>query len=290
MRPFHVFHTFLALSGLSLGTFALHNIPIISIGVIVFLAFFIAGIFSTKRYKKVFIPYIKTNMSLVLILCYLFVTLAIPMLISIKKPIFMPERYSISVWPAFILILGLGLSKIKDRYILIIPLILITLVSSISLYWYHFVSVKSCDRTIAGYIDSRARENDVIVFAPYWLDLPINYYLHTSLKQVGYPKRSDKEIIIDTEASDRKPEDIMKIIKSKIGSGQGKIFLVSRTNNTNSEIKDLKSLYNNNLNKFESEMQTVKILFDNNLKKIEDVTYDMDYESINVTIYLTGVS
>lgn len=289
MRPFLAFHTFLAFCGLSLGTFALHHIPTIAIGVIIFLFFFAAGIFSMKRHKKVFIPYIKTNMNLILILCYLFVTLAIPMLISIKKPIFMPDRYSISAWPAFFLILGLGLSKIKNKYILIIPLILITFVSSVSLYWYYFISVKSCDRTIAAYIDSRAGKNDLIVFAPHWLGLPINYYLHISLKQVGYPGRSHKELIIDTEPSNRKPADMFSIIKSRMGNARGKIFLVSRTNNTNQDVENLKSVYNNNLNKFESEMQTVKNFFDNKLNKLEDVTYDMDFDSINVAVYYNNL-
>lgn len=289
MRLFHVFNTFLAFSGLSLGSFALNHVPIIAIGVIIFLYFFLTGIFSIKPYKKIFIPYVEANMNLILLLCYLLVTLAIPMLISIKQPIFMPDRHSISAWPAFALILGLGLSKIRGKYILVLSLILITLISSVSWYWYYFVSVKSCDKKIARFVDSRARENDVIVFAPGWFDLPVNFYLQTSLKQIGFPERSSKELVVDSEPAERKPDDMIPIIESRMGNFRGTVFIVCRIDDTNLDVQAVKSLYYNKSSKQASDTQMMKNLFDRKLKKIEEVTYERDYDSINVTVYHTGV-
>ncbi|MGQ9608807.1 MAG: glycosyltransferase family 39 protein [bacterium] len=266
MRPYHVFETFITYCGLVFSVFSSQiNNLILLFGIIIFMFSFLLGIFSINRYKKIPIPYIKTDMNFSLILIYLFVTLAIPMLISIKKPIFLSSRYSISAWPAFALVLGLGLSKIKNRYFLSILLILIMFVSSVSLYWYHFIWIKSYDREIARFIDSKAETNDVVVFAPSWSDIPINYYLKTSIKQVGYPGRSLKEIIIEAEPSDRKPEDMITIVRSRLGDNYGKVFLVYQ--------KDAEWIPN---------IHIVKKLFDYRFKKIEDV----DYGNINISIYL----
>ncbi len=167
----------------------------------------------------------------------------------------------------------------------VISLTLVTFISSVSLYWYYFISVKSCDKKIAGFIDSRAQSNDIIIFDPCWFDLPVNYYLRTAIKQVGYPERSSKELVVDTELSVRKSDDMIPIIKSRMGKAQGKVFLVCKVNDTNLDVKVMKSLYYNKLDKSESEMQTIKILFDNKLKKLEEVAYERDYDSISVSVY-----
>ncbi len=266
MRPYHVFETFVTYCGLVFNVFSSRiNNSIILLGIVIFMFSFLSGIFSIKRYKGIIIPYIKKDMNFILIMVYLFVTLAIPMLVSIKKPIFLSSRYSISAFPAFVLILGLGLSKIKNKYFLGIILILIISVSSVSLYWYHFIMVKSYDREIARFIDSKADVNDVIVFAPSWSDIPINYYLRTPVKQVGYPGRSLNELVIETEPSDRKPEDMIAIVKSRLSVNLSKIFLVYQ--------KDAEWV---------SGIHIVKSLFDYNFKKIEDVYYG----NMNVSIYL----
>jgi len=162
---------------------------------------------------------------------------------------------------------------------------LITFISSISLYWYYFISVKSYDKKIARFVDSRARENDVIVFAPEWFDLPVNFYLQTSLKQVGFPERSSKELVVDTEPAERKPDDMIPIIESRMGNSRGKVFIVCRIDDTNSDVKALKGLYYNQSGEQESDTQAVKNLFDHQLKKLEEVTYERDYDSISVTVY-----
>lgn len=167
----------------------------------------------------------------------------------------------------------------------VISLTLETFISSVSLYWYYFISVKSCDKKIAGFIDSRAQSNDIIIFDPCWFDLPVNYYLRTAIKQVGYPERSSKDLVVDTELSVRKPDDMIPIIKSRMGKAQGKVFLVCSIDDTNSDVQALKGLYYNKSGKQESDTQTMKKLFDRKWKKLEEVAYERDYDSISVSVY-----
>lgn len=237
MRPYHLYETFKIYSGLGFTVFRpTINGLIMWLGFALFLCCFLAGIFSIKKRKGIFIPYIQNNMKLILLLCYLFVTLGIPMLVSIKKPIYLTGRYSIAAWPAFPLILGLGVSKIRSRHSLAIVLASILFVSSISMYWHHSVWVKSHDdRAIAAFIESKVSENDLIVFAPAWIDIPINYYLHMPIKHLGYPGRSMKELPEDIQMDEpgpRKPEKMADLAKSRLDGSSGKIFFIYQTDAT----------------------------------------------------------
>jgi len=263
MRFYHIYETFKTYSGLGFEVFRPNiNSLIMWTGFAVFIYCFLAGIFSIKKYKRIFAPYIQNSTELILLLCYLFVTLAIPMLISIKKPIYLPIRYSISAFPAFPLILGLGVSKIKKPHFLPVVLVLILFVSSVSLYWYLFVWVKSYDRDIASFIESKASGNDLLVFAPSWMEIPVDYYLRTPFKHLGYPWRSGKEPAEETEeTSPRKPDDMVKLAGSETS---GKVFLIYQETAT-----------------WVEDIHVVKDLFDRNLTKIEDENYgDME-----ITIY-----
>jgi len=266
MRLYHIYETFKVYSGLGFGVFksTIINSLIMWAGFAVFICCFLAGIFSIRKYKRIFVPYIQNNTELVLLLCYLFVTLAIPMLISIKKPIYLAGKYSISAWPAFPLILGLGVSKIRNLYGLLIILACILFVSSISLYWHYFVWVKSADRSIARFIESKATEDDLLVVVPSWIDVPVDYYLRTPLKHLGYPERSKKEPPGETQEPPRKPDEMVQLARSRLGGSPGKIFLI--------------------YNKYATwivGMKDVKRSFDENFTKIES----RDYGEVEVTIY-----
>jgi hypothetical protein len=188
------------------------------------------------------------------------------MLVSIKKPIYLTGRYSIAAWPAFPLILGVGISRIRKLYSLLIVLVAILFVSSISLYWYHFVWVKSSDRTIARFIESKANEDDLIVFVPAWIDIPINYYLRMPLKGLGYPWNSMREPPKDIQEEEfpRKPDVMVDLARSKLGGSPGKVFFIYQESVT-----------------WVADMQVVKKLFDESFKKIETKKYG----DIEVTIY-----
>jgi uncharacterized membrane protein len=267
MRLYHIYKTFKIYSGLSFSVVnPIINHLIIGAGLAVFTCCFLAGMFPIGKHGKRFVTYIQHNTELMLLLCYLFVTLAIPMLISIKKPIYLHYRYSIAAWPPFALILGLGVSKIRNLYGLLIVLLFILYVSSISLYWHHFVWIKSHDRAIAGFIESKASEDDLIVFVPCYIGIPIDYYLRMPLKRLGYPCRSEKEPLKDTlqEEFPRRPNTIVDLARSKLGGTPGKVFLVHQESAT-----------------WVANMQIVKQSFDESFTKIESKKYG----NIKVTIY-----
>lgn len=269
MRAYHLYETFTTYSGLVFQVFgSVANSLIMWLGFALFMCCFLAGIFSIKKYKAAFVPYIRSNMELVLLLCYLFVTLGIPMLISVKKPIYLTGRYSIAAWPAFPLILGVGVSKIKSRYSLVIVLFSILFISSISVYWHHSVWIKSHDdRAIATFIESKAKEDDLIVFAPSWIDIPINYYLRKPLKHLGYPGRSLKEPPEDNQvekSEPRKPEEILGLVESKLKGTLGKIFFIHHTGAT-----------------WVDDIDIVKKSLDESFTKIEGKKYG----DVEITIY-----
>lgn len=233
----------------------------------IFICCFLAGVFSIKKYKNVFIPYIKNNPGLVLLLCYLFVSLAIPMLISIKKPIYLPQRYSIAAWPAFPLIFGLGVSKLRNRYSLSMLLAFIVFVSSISLYWYYFKFSKWYDsRAVASFIDSEAAEDDLIVAVPSWIGLSISYYLGKPLKHVGYPWPNIVESVESEreEKFPREPYFLIDLVNSKLGGSVNKIFLVCLPSTT-----------------WFPDMEVVNRLLDENFTKVRSKSYG----GIEITIY-----
>jgi uncharacterized membrane protein len=268
MRPYHVYETFKIYTGLGFEVFRpTINSMVMWIGFAVLICCFLAGIFSIRRYKRVFIPYIRNNTELILLLCYLFVTLAIPMLVSIKKPIYLAERYSISAWPAFSLILGLGVSKIRNLYGLLIVLVSILIISSISLYWHHSVWVKFHDRAIARFIESKASEGDMVVFLPWWTEVAINYYLSMPLKYMGYPWRSGREPYVEGEKLPREPEVMVDLARSRLSDAPlAKIFLIYDESVT-----------------WTAGMEVVKELFDESFTKIGSEKYrDVDIIIYNI--------
>lgn len=266
---YHIYETFKVYSGFDLYMFN----PVINVltkwpGLALFLCCFLVGIFSIRRPGRIPIPYIEINPKLLLLLCYLFITLAIPMLISIKKPIYVPNRYSIAAWPAFPLIIGSGLSKIKNLRKLLFLLALILFFSSISLYTYYFSWVKSYDREIARLIKSKASAGDVIIYAPSWIDISIDYYikryLHTPIKSLGFPWRSKQEVNDGRRGRYmRSPYEIASLARSRAGSSR-KIFLIRQESVT-----------------WVANMDTVKRVFDRSFMELENVKYD----DMEVTIY-----
>jgi len=250
MQPHFISETFLHYCGLTFNRDGSIFFGLIFwTGLAIFLGCFLAGVFSIKKYKNIVIPYIQKDMKLLLLLCYLLVTLAIPMLISIKKPIFLPSRYSIAAWPVFPLVLGLGIAKIHYRYVFRAILGFMFLVSSISLYDHNFIWVKSYDRSIANFLKSKVSEKDLIVFIPSWIDIPIKYYLHMPFQSLGYPGISDGEFGKKDIPWD--PYDMVDLAKSKIKGSSGKIFYVHKIQNWIKDAQTVKRLFNKNFTNIE---------------------------------------
>jgi hypothetical protein len=99
-----------------------------------------------------------------LTLFYLFIPLLTAYLISFIKPIYVPGRYDILSYPAFCLIIALGLSDIKKTSLRTILLLGIILSTSLCLYTYYSIYRKSNDRLVANYIKTHAQKDDVLIF------------------------------------------------------------------------------------------------------------------------------
>ena len=258
MRLYDIYTTIKVLSGLRFDIFPPSvNRLVIWAGIVVFGFCFILGLSRLKEHKIGFFQ-LEKNMAIVMLLSYLFATLVVPMLISIKKPIYFPGRYCMAAWPAFNLVLGQGIAKIKNSTVKVIMLMLIACFACVSLYWYHFRYTKSYDRSITSFIQSRANESDVIVFVPNYIDIPINYYLHMHLQHVGYPRRSWKESPHSQRAGvfPRSPDAVVALTKAELedGSGPGRIFFIhwTRIDSRIPETKMLRVLFDEAFTKFES--------------------------------------
>ena len=83
---------------------------------------------------------------------YLLLPLGLAFGVSYKIPVYVAGRYDMIVFPAFCLILAVGLSKIKFSLLRYFFLSIIILSTFVSLYHYYFVYAKSNDRLVANYI------------------------------------------------------------------------------------------------------------------------------------------
>ncbi len=123
------------------------------------------------------------------------------------------------------------------------------------------------DRSIVAFIESKASEDDLLVFAPSWIDIPINYYLRMPLKHLGYPGRSKREPPEDEqieESEPRKPEEMVGLAKSKLDGSSGKVFFIHQKDAT-----------------WVPDMDVVKKAFDENFTEIES----KEYGNIEIIIY-----
>jgi mannosyltransferase len=126
----------------------------------------VSGLATLKIRGRTLLPSTANRGGWVFVVCIFGATLALPMLVSVFRPMYLADRFSIVAWPGFILILGLGLSKIEKRSIRIGVLVILLASSAISLYTYYFESVKSYDRQIAATIESRLGPRSIALFVP----------------------------------------------------------------------------------------------------------------------------
>lgn len=256
MQVSELFATFKVLGGLRFDILppAINNL-ITGAGLVVFGFCFILGLFPSEKQKSAFYQ-LRENIAIVMLFSYLLATLAIPMLISIKKPIFFPGRYCMAAWPVFNIVLGHGIARLKNSSVKVIMLMFIACFACVSLYWYYFKYTKGYARSIANFIQLRANENDVMVFVPNFIDNPINYYLHMSLQNIGYPRSSRNEPTHYQSASvfPRRPDMVVELTKSKLVGGSGMIFFIHRTSADSwiPETEALKKLFDETFTKIES--------------------------------------
>lgn len=215
-RPFHVLETFRAFSGFVFHVFppAVNNSLVLA-GLMIFLACLGAAALALIKDFRTGTTRTGRPSPLMLMFCYLVVTLAIPMAISIVKPIFLAERYSIAAWPAFVLLAGFGASKVKGRWAAAAGLAFFVFLSSVSLYWYNHGWIKSRDRDAAAFLDAYATPDDLLVFFPKDISIPVDYYVHSSFERLSY-------------AQGRAPEDLAAEAAKRLKNDRSRVFLISQ--------------------------------------------------------------
>lgn len=147
----------------------------LSIGLPVFIFILAIAVFAKHSDEATDSTKISYAKKLFFILSYLTIPILIAFLISLRKPIFVPGRYDMSVFPAFCLLVSLGLDKIKKIRFRNYLIGVILLATSINLYNYYFIYEKSNDRKVSAYVQSRMNENDIWVFTE-MTSAPFYYY------------------------------------------------------------------------------------------------------------------
>lgn len=130
------------------------------------------------------------------------IALALPVAISAAKPIYLPERYAIAFWPAAVLLLAAGLSRLPEAWFRASVAALV-LTSGAGLIWHFGYMQKSGDRKAAIFLAEHLRDTDLVVFAPHWTAVAPLYYLRALPHQTGYPMRTLEERRRHNEALER---------------------------------------------------------------------------------------
>ncbi len=164
-----------------------------------------------------------------ILFCYGTITLAVPMLISILKPIYLPYRYSAAVWPAVPIVLGCGIARLRRRSVQAAVLVALGTASVLALSWHFTGMTRATDRDIADFIAKRMQRQDVIIFAPHWAGVTLSYYLGDLPHQLGFPSRTLANRRGHNEALEREPrslEEILALTERELAARGGRLFLV----------------------------------------------------------------
>lgn len=99
------------------------------------------------------------------LIIYLFFPLVIALLLSISiTPLYLIGRYDFVVFPAFCLLIGLGVSKIKNYLLVILVAVILLGLSVSTLIPYYQVTPRRVAAVTADYLIHHARDGEFVVF------------------------------------------------------------------------------------------------------------------------------
>jgi len=160
---------------------------------------------------------------------YFVIPLAIPMLVSVFKPIFLPHRYSMAAWPAFVLLAAVGMCQVRRPALRWAVVVAIAANTGLSLLWHFAVEEKASDRDVAAVIAERLAPQDCIVYSPHWAGVSLSHYLRNPPHQLGFPARALAEREKRNEARQREPrslETMLALVDTELARLGGRLFLV----------------------------------------------------------------
>lgn len=135
-----------------------------------------------KKYKKEII---------LLIFCFL-TTLLLAFLVSLKIPLYKPDKYTIIVFPLFCILIASGISNFYKSFGLTI-ILTIAILSSMSLFQYYFLIHKSYSKEIAEYIKHNCKNNDIVSALPNFESIAVQYYYDGDIIEISQIKEKIKK-------------------------------------------------------------------------------------------------
>ena len=220
----HIAETFLWLTGLHMVGL---NSVTFWVGVPAYLLCCVAALGAIRMTRAGGRIGVRVDSPELLLLTHLAVTLALPMAISVVKPIYLPYRYSMAGWPAFLMLVGVGLVRLRPRWLQGLVAAALLFAGGISLYWHYAVQQKHPDRDIAQFIAERRTQRDLLVCAPHWAGVSLTYYLGAVPHQLGFPAKALAERAQQNEAREREhrsTDETLELVQAGVRELGGRVF------------------------------------------------------------------
>jgi len=190
---------------------------------------------------------------------WLIVPIGISFIFSFTKPVFI-NKYLIVSLPGLVLLAGVGVSLIEDKYCYFILLILLLFFSCRSVISDYYPKEKENYKDSASYVVTHAKRGDGILFYPKYIYKPFEYYLnrlntpldlldrHYSSKLGHHRDTEDRypDLTIPyLESLKYKYEQIWIILRHENNSEIGTVSRnIVNTVNTHFQLKQEKNYYN----------------------------------------------
>ena len=171
--------TYWLFNWIDVGNFSLIHGRLVLVTIIFFSLLFLAGIIYGRRNPR----------SLVLLLLISFVPIGTQLLISLKHSILATQTL---IWASgpYIVLIALGISSIKRKWVFALTIVLISVLNSASLYKYYAEFKKERWDLAAEYVSQNSGKEDLVLFSSALGQIPFEYYFdryNLMLEKHGLP-------------------------------------------------------------------------------------------------------
>jgi len=182
--------TYWLFNWIDVGNFSLIHGRLVLVTIIFFSLLFLAGIIYGRRNPR----------SLVLLLLISFVPIGTQLLISLKHSILATQTL---IWASgpYIVLIALGISSIKRKWVFALTIVLISVLNSASLYKYYAEFKKERWDLAAEYVSQNSGKEDLVLFSSALGQIPFEYYFdryNLMLEKHGLPTNfSERKMTIE---------------------------------------------------------------------------------------------
>ena len=182
--------TYWLFNWIDVGNFSLIHGRLVLVTIIFFSLLFLAGIIYGRRNPR----------SLVLLLLISFVPIGTQLLISLKHSILATQTL---IWASgpYIVLIALGISSIKRKWVFALTIVFISVLNSASLYKYYAEFKKERWDLAAEYVSQNSGKEDLVLFSSALGQIPFEYYFdryNLMLEKHGLPTNfSERKMTIE---------------------------------------------------------------------------------------------